>query len=83
MGYTPRIVAKRADLLKIKSELEEEQYSNHNDVERVAKLLLSEIDDYIDFEGTELLFISADLTMLNLMIRLRLDDGNVYYKTIV
>lgn len=82
MGYIPKIIAKRADLIKIQLELESEQYSNDKDVERVAKLLLAEIDSYVDLEGVEWLFITADLTGLNAQVRCRLDEGNVYYKTI-
>jgi hypothetical protein len=82
MGYEPRIIAKRQDLLKIKPELEEEQYSENTGVSRIAKEILSIIDIYIDFEGIEIIIFQPELTTFNSLVRERLTEGNVYYKTL-
>jgi hypothetical protein len=81
MSYEPRIIAKRQDLLKIQSELEEEQYSDNLDIARIAKEILSTIDSYIDFESIEIVIFRPEFTTFNSLVRERLDEGGVYYKT--
>jgi hypothetical protein len=80
MSYEPKIIAKRQDLLKIKPELEAEQYSENTDVSRIAKEILSEIDNYIDFDGVEIIILKPELTNFNRLVRERLSEGAVYFK---
>lgn len=82
MSYQPRILAKRHDLLKIENELELEQYSEDNDIRRVAKELLSVLNNFAVFEGIEIIVFHPEHTTFNALVRRRLDESGVYYVTI-
>ena len=84
MSYEPTLIIKYDDLKKIESELQEEQYSKNTDVKRIAKFLLEELwDEKIDFEDKRIIISKPELTSFNSLVRERLDEGNVYYKTAV
>jgi hypothetical protein len=84
MSYEPALIIKYDDLKRIKPELEEEQYSQNADVERIAKYLLDCIylDDvryYPEFLGTRIVVCEPEFTTFNSLVRERLDEGKVYY----
>ena len=84
MSYEPTLIIKYDDLKRIEPELEEEQYSQNTDVERIAKYLLDCIclDDmryYPEFLGTRIVVCEPEFTTFNSLVRERLDEGKVYY----
>ena len=86
MSYEPTLIIKYDDLKKIEKELEEEQYSENTDVERIAKCLLEEFkfENLLpEFEGTKISVIKPEFTTFNSLVCERLDEGNVYYIKII
>lgn len=84
MSYEPTLIIKYDDLKRIEAELEEEQYSKNTDIKRIAKFLLEELwDEKIDFEDKRIIISKPEFTSFNSLVRERLDEGNVYYKTAV
>jgi hypothetical protein len=84
MSYEPTLIIKYCDLKKIESELEEEQYSKNIVVSKIAKFLLEELwDEKIDFEDKRIIISKPEFTSFNALVRERLDEGSVYYKTTI
>lgn len=86
MSYEPTLIIKYADLKKIESELEEEQYSDNSDIERIAKFLLEELrfENLLpEFEGTKIIMSKPEFAAFNSLVRERLDEGSVHYVTFI
>ncbi len=86
MSYTPTLIIEYNDLEKIKTELEEEQYSPNSDTEKVALFLLEELKfkELIPvFKNMKLIICTPEFTEFNLLVRDRLDEGDVYYTTFI
>lgn len=84
MSYEPTLIIKYNDLRKIESELIEEKYSENTDISRIAKFLLEELwGEKIDFEDKCIIISRPEFTTFNSLVRERLDEGNVYYKTVI
>lgn len=83
MSYEPTLIIKYDDLKRIESELEVEQYSDDEDVKRVAKYLLDCIFKYDcpEFLGNRIVICEPEFSTFNRLVRERLDEGEVYYKT--
>ncbi len=82
MSYEPTLLIKRQDLLKIEDELYEESFSHNKDVARIATFLTVELrGEYIEFEDKEIIVAMPELTGFNALVRERLDQAQVYYKT--
>lgn len=86
MSYEPTLIIKYGDLKKIKSELEEEQYSDNSDIKRIAKFLLEELKFeklLPEFEGTRIIMSKPEFTTFNSLVRERLTEGRVHYVTFI
>jgi hypothetical protein len=84
MSYTPTLIIKYDDLKNIASELIEEQYSDNDDISKIARYLLDCIwlDDmsyYPEFLGTRIVLCEPEFSSFNALVRERLDEGKVYY----
>jgi len=84
MSYEPTLIIKYYDLKNIESDLIKEQYSENSDVSKIAKFLLEELwDKVINFQGNLILISKPEFTSFSTLVRERLDEGNVYYKTAI
>lgn len=84
MSYEPTLIVKFDDLKKIENELFKEQYSDDNDVKRVAEYLLEDIEFeklLPVFENTKICVMTPEFTSFNRLVRERLEQGDVYFVT--
>lgn len=82
MSYEPTLIIRKSDLEKHENVLLEELYHRDDDVVRVAKLLSEVLNsDPIKFDEIELFICQPEITSFNKLVRERLDDLEVEYKT--
>lgn len=81
MGYEPKLIIRKSDLDKVLPILEEEQYSNDEETEKVAKYLL-QVSKYkkIKFDDLELLLCAPEHASFNMLVRQRLMELNVDFR---
>jgi hypothetical protein len=81
MSYEPTLIIRKKDLDKALPILEEEQYSEDEETERVAKYLL-QVAKYETkkFDDLELVLCSPEFTSFNRLVRERLTELNVDFR---
>jgi len=81
MSYEPTLIIRKNDLEKNISILEEEQYSNEEDTNRVAKYLLNvNKNEIIKFDELELILCTPEPPTFNCLIRVKLEELDVDFR---